>query len=278
MPLFYGRNTLECLNLMKLRQRESKVFAEILNRLREGNHTENDIMKIKERCVHETNCSREAPRLFIQNVMVGGYNETVYQASKGAKYNIKAQDSVIGANSAELRDKIMRQIPHVPLKNTRQLATKLRLAEGERTEIALNVRTDDGLTNGASNVVKVGQLHQPHKPSGIIWVEFDYEDVGRKTRQGIQPTWTPIKPVTTQFYVGKTKSAQVVRKQFPLRPAAVKTVHRSQGDTHTEIVANLNTKRAIPHIHYVALSRVTTIEGCILLTCAKIKFLSIQKL
>ena len=174
---------------------------------------------------------------------------------------ISKHKTVFGANSAELRDKTMRQIPHVPLKNTRQLATKLRLAEGERTEIALNVRTDDGLTNGARNVVKLVQLHQPDKPSGIIWVEFDYEDVGRKTRQGIQPTWTPIKPVTTQFYVGKTKSAQVVRKQFPLRPAAVKTVHRSQGDTQTEIVANLNTKRAIPHIHYVALSRVTTIEG-----------------
>ena len=196
--------------------------------------------------------------------MVDDYNETVYETSMGTKYNIKAQDSVIGANSAELRDKIMRQIPYVPLKNTRQLATKLRLAEGQRTEIALNVRTDDGLTNGASNVVKLVQLHQPDKPSGIIWVEF-----GRKTRnenrrlyvQGIQPTWTPIKPVTTQFYVGKTKSAQVVRKQFPLCPAAAKTVHRSKGDTQTEIVANLNTKRAIPHIHYVALSRVTTIEG-----------------
>ena len=182
---------------------------------------------------------------------------------------ISKHKTVFGANSAELRDKTMRQIPHVPLKNTRQLATKLRLAEGQRTEIALNVRTDDGLTNGASNVAKLVQLHQPDKPSGIIWVEFDYEDVGRKTRhenrhlyvQGIQPTWTPIKPVTTQFYVGKTKSAQVVRKQFPLCPAAAKTVHRSKGDTQTEIVANLNTKRAIPHIYYVALSTVTTIEG-----------------
>ena len=70
-----------------------------------------------------------------------------------------------------------------------------------------------------------------------------------------------IKPVTTQFAVGRTKSAQVVRKQFPLRPAAAKTVHRSQGDTQTQIVVNLNTRRAIPHIHYVALSRVTTMEG-----------------
>ena len=34
-----------------MRQRESKIFAEILNRLREGKHTELDITKIKERCV-----------------------------------------------------------------------------------------------------------------------------------------------------------------------------------------------------------------------------------
>jgi hypothetical protein len=61
--------------------------------------------------------------------------------------------------------------------------------------------------------------------------------------------------------VGRTKSAQAVRKQFPLRPASAKTVHRSQGDTQSQIVVNLNTKMTIPHIHYVALSRVTTIEG-----------------
>lgn len=44
-------------------------------------------------------------------------------------------------------------------------------------------------------------------------------------------------------------------------PTAVKTIHRSQGDTETKIVVNFNTKRTIPHIHYVGLSRVTTIEG-----------------
>jgi hypothetical protein len=38
-----------------MRQRESKVFAEILNHLREGKHTEDDIAKIKERCVAEIN-------------------------------------------------------------------------------------------------------------------------------------------------------------------------------------------------------------------------------
>ena len=61
--------------------------------------------------------------------------------------------------------------------------------------------------------------------------------------------------------VRRNKSAQVVRKQLPLGPAAAKRVHRSQGDTQSQIVVNLDTKRTIPHIHYVALSRVTTIDG-----------------
>ena len=78
---------------------------------------------------------------------------------------------------------------------------------------------------------------------------------------GIECTWTPIKPVAAQFAVGRNRTAQVVRKQFPLRPEAAKTIHRSQGDTETRIVVNFNTMRAIPHVHYVGLSRVTTIEG-----------------
>ena len=48
---------------------------------------------------------------------------------------------------------------------------------GERTEIASNVRTDDGMTNGAGNIVKKIQLNHKDKPSGIIWVQFDHPDV-----------------------------------------------------------------------------------------------------
>ena len=89
------------------------------------------------------------------------------------------------------------------------------------------------------------------KPSGLVWVQFDYNDVGKKNRQenrdlytgSVPGTWTPIKLVTMQFSVGKTKSAQVARKQFPLRPASAKTVHRSQGDTQScKCVAEIQQK------------------------------------
>ena len=253
-----------------MRQRESKVFAEILNRLREGNHTDADILKIKERMIQENSIQdpMNAPHLFIQNIKVNAFNQKVHLAATGEKYCVKALDSVIGANFTELRDKIMGQIPNDPRK-TKQIISNLQLALGERTEIAINIRTDDGMTNGAGNIVKKIQLNQRDKPSQIIWVQFDHADVGQKTRhenrqlyvQGIERTWTPIKPITTQFAVGRNRTAQVVRKQFPLRPAAAKTIHRSQGDTEQKIVVNFNTRRAIPHIHYVGLSRVTTIEG-----------------
>ena len=32
--------------------------------------------------------------------------------------------------------------------------------------------------------------------------------------QRIKPEWTPIKPITIQFAVGRNRTAQVVRKQF----------------------------------------------------------------
>ena len=92
---------------------------------------------------------------------------------------------------------------------------------GERTEIASNVCTDDGMTNGAGNIKKI-QLNHKDKPSSIIWVQFDHPDVGEKTRHenrnlyvhGIESRWTPIKPITTQFAVGRNQTAQVVRKQL----------------------------------------------------------------
>lgn len=75
----------------------------------------------------------------------------------------------------------MKQIPLDPRK-TKQLASNLQLAEGERTQIAVNVRTDDDMTNGAGNIIKRTQLHDRNKPSGVIWVQFDHADVGEKTR------------------------------------------------------------------------------------------------
>ena len=150
-----------------MRQKDSKVFAEILNRLREGKHTQDNILKLKQRIIEENSISdpMDAPHLFIQNKKVNEFNERVHDAGKNEKYCIEAIDSVIGANSAQLRLKILGQIPDDPRK-TKQISSNLRLSVGERTEIALDVRVDDGMNNGAGNVIKKIQLNQQNKSYG----------------------------------------------------------------------------------------------------------------
>ena len=93
----------------------------------------------------------------------------------------------------------MRQIPYVPLKNSKELAYKLNIAVGQRTEIAINIRTDDGMTNGASNVIKHVHLTNDSKP-GLVWVQFDCDDVGRETRQENRNLYTGSIPNTWSSY------------------------------------------------------------------------------
>ena len=90
-----------------MRQRETKTFAQILNKLREGNHTTEDLLKLKE---HSLSYPSDAPHLFIQNGKVNNFNMEVHNTSDNGKYNIKAQDSVIGTNSLQLKKKNLNQI------------------------------------------------------------------------------------------------------------------------------------------------------------------------
>ena len=125
--------------------------------------------------------------------------------------------------------------------------------------------TADGLTNGATcTIMKIDRSSQ--RPVGPVWVKFQDKDAGHSLRAGFKSkspdkTWTPLMPVSRQFQAGYKGAAQVHRLQYPLRPSAAKTVHRSQGDTLQTVVVDLTSSRKWDHMHYVALSRVTSPDG-----------------
>jgi len=129
-----------------MRLRESKEFAEIFNRLREGKHTRDDILRIRDRIVQDSSANNlmQIPHLVVQNNKVDEYKVKLHHLATGVKYTIKAEDGVVGANSAEPRDTIMNQIPNDPRK-TKQVISNLKLAQGQRTEFAMNVRIQDGM-------------------------------------------------------------------------------------------------------------------------------------
>ena len=65
-----------------MRERDSKLFAELLNRLCEGKHTASDIGKLKERVLQEDiNNPIDAPHLFVQNAQVDEFNQIIFNAA-----------------------------------------------------------------------------------------------------------------------------------------------------------------------------------------------------
>ena len=61
--------------------------------------------------------------------------------------------------------------------------------------------------------------------------------------------------VTRQFRVNKKSHGRIIWRQFQLRPAAAKTIHRCQGDTLNEAVVDFPASIR-EHMHYVGLKRV----------------------
>jgi hypothetical protein len=135
-------------------------------------------------------------------------------------------------------------------------------------DFTVNVDVTDGLINGASCVVKMIENRQKDKTSrpSIVWVKFDDDKIGTSTRmqyralygKNVDKSWTPVFDIK-RFFIHKRKTFE--RIQFPLRPSAAKTIHKSQGCTLHQVVVSLSSRAKKAHIHYVALSRVTSLNG-----------------
>ena len=65
----------------------------MLNRLREGNYTNEDIRKLKERVIMPTdsNYTKDAPHLCIQNTKMNEFDNSL----SGTRYSFKEHDSVV---------------------------------------------------------------------------------------------------------------------------------------------------------------------------------------
>lgn len=181
---------------------------------------------------------------------------------------VDAIDDISGDVSFALRSLILEKIPD-DSKLTMGLQKSLTLGIGLPAEVCLNIDTEDGLTNGAPCCIKkFDNRVQNSSRCSIIWVEFEDESIGRHWRNryrhlytdSIPLSWTPILETCRRFSFKHYKTYLIVRRQFPLYLSAGKTIHKSQGSTVKEAVMHFGSRK-IDHIHYVGLSRVTSLSG-----------------
>ena len=215
------------------------------------------------------------------------HNKTVYLNCEAEKIEINADHLVSGNPSKDAREKCMLLVKTAPKYcEVHGLQRILKACIGLAYTTSVNIKTDDGLINGATCVLKKFQYlstKKSEKPS-ILWVLFDDESIGKQWRhkysayytEDVDKSWIPIFAVSRQFPV---LNGTITRTQFPLKPASGSTIHSAQGCTFNQICVNMDlsdseglsknpnlAKSFLQHAHYVAASRVTTLKGLQLLS------------
>ena len=251
-----------------MRQKDDLEFANMLNRLREGQHSQDDLTELRKCIVDKNmlqhNCS--TPHLYTTRKAAQSWNEAVFGIASTEKVIINSVDDVKSQDTKAVKNQILDKIPKDSTK-TCGLLSSLPLAVELKYDLTANIDTSDGLTNGATCVLKKIDNRQENtsRPS-ILWVEFDDENIGCNWRKNYShlynnhdsKAWTPIFDINRTFPIYRK---QVTRIQFPLSPSAAKTIHKAQGSTLEEVYVDMTMNRSVPHIHYVALSRAKSLSG-----------------
>ena len=258
-----------------MRQKDDKEFAQLLNRIREGNHTKDDIATLEARSItvkdpHYQTLTNEL-HLFPRNIDVDSHNANMFERAVTEKAEIKCLDTVLGEDPADVKQKILDQLKGKKANDTGNLSETLKIAIGLQYDTTHNVSVEDGICNGTPCVLRM--IHYMEKQKNVpscLWVEFPETSIGRNTRSeysnyykrypGVAKNWTPIWCVRRTFMF---RRKAIVRQQFPLKPSSAKTIHKAQGQTKSCIVVDTNGSRS--HQHYVAFSRVTRLQGLHLL-------------
>ena len=247
------------------RQGNDKVYGEMLNRIRRGKHTAEDIRKLEAKV---TDVFPEgALHLYGTNELVNKHNEIELSKLDSEPKTIKAVH--VHPNRPGWRPPLddYGNVKDTPFKDV------LHLKIGSRIMITYNIQSDDGLINGTMGTV-VGFAKEQGRIVKVL-VECDNKEDGAKTRKKHEailkrlelPNATPIGRHCFDYSLGKREkqhAAKVKVIQFPLTTAWALTIHKCQGEnirSPTPLVADIASVHKKGHgMAYVALGRIQNME------------------
>ena len=228
----------ECINLeMNHRQGEDREYAAMLNRIRVGEETKEDIEQLKSKAKKEDHRDikqeKNAICLFGTNKNVNKVNNRRLKQLKEEEYVIKAlaiHKTIKNFNPPEGKAGEVLKTP---------FQKELRVKIGAKVMLTYNVDTSDGLTNGARGEL-TGIIKDKNENISKVLVKFERESIGREKRKHNKeicrtfPQSTPIEKVNFSFSISKSKKSVISTAmviQFPLKLAFACTAHKIQGST-----------------------------------------------
>ncbi len=263
-----------------------KVYAALLNRIANGNGTEEDFKTLNTRLIHCVDMTNEkfdkAPMVVPSNELRCQLNRAhaTYNAAKVGKclYISRAVDS---CTKFKLTASKLIRLSSLSYTKTGSLPGELELFEGMPVMLTNNVCVELQLTNGALGVVSKIPLDKrqsivkhdnlyilPSVPSYVI-VKFEGIDIPRlpNLEQGEIPVF-PLKSFFRHHFPGCKMPTNITRFQLPLVPAYSYTAYKSQSKTLKAIVTDLVPPSGVsinPSFAYVPLSRVKSLQDVVIM-------------
>ena len=202
------------------RQGEDKQYGDLLNRVRVGAHTVEDIELLKTRVTPQDNpVLNDSIHIYGTNAKVNSRNNAKLKEIPGELIVIRAQ------NQSRTITKFSQNSAGCILNTPFQAVLKLKI----RAEVVLvhNINTLDGLTNGARGVLVA--VEKDGDTVKRLIVRFHNPDHGKGQREKNRcyryPDATYIDPVLWTYFIGGATASVF---QFPLKGAAAITSHKIQ--------------------------------------------------
>ena len=253
------------------RQGNDKTYADLLNRIRTGDQTPDDLEMLTKQLRSKDHHDLTKADLFIccTRKKVAKHNETYLEALPGEQYEFKAINHL--ATQKNFKPKIH---PEGTIGQT-SFMNHLKLKLGVKTILIHNIDTSDSLTNGQLGIL-VGLIKSDKEHTDKLVVKFNNKNAGKETRNrypGIAAKYqdgTIIERVSYKYPISKKSkeaSTQATLIQFPLKLAHSITTHKIQGSTISKpsIVALDIESCFEPAQAYVMLSRVQELKQILII-------------
>ena len=240
-------------------RQKNKQFAQLLNRVREAKITEHDETTLKARVttLDDPDHFTDALHVYGTNQQADQYNAAMLQKLDTPKYVIQSSDIT--------RDRDTRQVKisldGKKCTDTGGLPSHLTIAENAYVRLTSNIDVTDGLANGVRGIIQKIIINEDGAVNTIL-VKFDNKGIGQKakTSSPYNRTYGDAIPIYRHGVSFQHRNITIFRSQFPLVLSWASTIHSVQGLMVDKIVVDLSKIFAAGQA-YVALSRVTSLEG-----------------
>ena len=248
---------------INMRQKGDTTYRDILKRIRVGFTTQKDRKILKTRkipflettvegkfselCDYVSNLSSKAICIFPTRHMCNILNTEILKRIVGKEIELQAHDSI--DCKSYLRKKVDKalQLDDKDMSKSGGLSRSISIKIGAKIMITKNIDISLGLVNGSIGTIK----------SVSRDISNDIESVTIELASSKKECIIERYPLKFEIM----DKAYVIRKQFPMCLSYAITIHKSQGLSLKQAVIDAGNRMFADGQIYVALSRVTTLEG-----------------